>query len=764
MVRLSFVLLGLLGLAPLHAQVVLNGDLENNTAFGCQWNLPNASFGGLMPNVVAYGAGSEVDIQLNGCNYGAPTPSGQYFISIANSIAATPGDEIYFEVSPPFQAGTTYTLNWIEQANLEFHPQDTLEIGISAVAGTFGTRISATFPPNATWAARSVTFTPAVTSAYITMRNQLPSDAWNFVDNVHTGCVVSADLGNDTTLCTGQSLLLDATANGVTYLWQDNTTGPTMNVTWDGLYWVEVSNGVCTTRDSIQVNFIAPSLIDLGPDTALCSGAALTLDATTPGVTYLWNDGTTAPTLTAHTTGLYWVEVDNGTCTTRDSIQVAFDALAVDLGNDTTICVGTTLVLDATTNAATYLWDDGSTAATRTADHTATYRVQVTSGACMATDSIRVDVVANLPLDLGNDTTLCVGQGITLDATTGGATYQWSTGATSATLSVSTGGSYWVLAHTNTCDYTDTVDVAFVLPPVFSLGNDTAICPYDMMVLAANVAGTLLWSDGSSGTTLAVGPGTYWLEVDDGTCTARDSIGIASIPLPPVDLGPDTAVCAGGSITFDATVPGATYAWSGGGTAAMYTSTSAGSVHVAVTKDGCTSRDTVDVDVQAPPVIDLGDDRLLCDGYELLLDATTPGATYRWNTGATTPAIVAQWPDTFRVEVHLGPCVVRDSVVLFFNELDCACPLYAPNTMTPDGDGTNDGFAPSMPCPTEQWQLRIYDRWGAAIYTSEDPAARWDGTVSGQVVPNGVYVWQLDYRPLHGLETRQVRGSLTVLR
>ena len=63
-------------------------------------------------------------------------------------------------------------------------------------------------------------------------------------------------LGNDTALCTGQSILLDAGVYNE-YIWQDNSTAATYRVDRSGLYSVRVrSGGVCFASDTIAVNVL----------------------------------------------------------------------------------------------------------------------------------------------------------------------------------------------------------------------------------------------------------------------------------------------------------------------------------------------------------------------------------------------------------------------------------------------------------------------------------------------------------------------------
>ena len=93
-------------------------------------------------------------------------------------------------------------------------------------------------------------------------------------------------------------------------------------VTQAGTYSVVVDLGGCTTNDVIEVDYLSPGSVDLGPDASICPGSTLLLDATTSGASYLWQNGSTGPTFNASGTGQYWVQVSLGGCSESDSIDV----------------------------------------------------------------------------------------------------------------------------------------------------------------------------------------------------------------------------------------------------------------------------------------------------------------------------------------------------------------------------------------------------------------------------------------------------------
>lgn len=165
--------------------------------------------------------------------------------------------------------------------------------------------------------------------------------------------------------------------------------------------------------------------------------------------------------------------------------------------------------------------------------------------------------------------TLCVGETSNLNATVPGGTYLWQDGSTSPTYNVSAPGSYSVTVTAQNCSNSDQVNVAYNPLPTVDLGPDTMLCTGSTLNLSTFGPGySYLWQDGSTASSFTVNaPGLYWAEVTLNNCSFRDSIQVGYKPLPMVSLGNDTAICAGSTLTLDASVPGATYLWQDGSTA-----------------------------------------------------------------------------------------------------------------------------------------------------------------------------------------------------
>jgi len=91
--------------------------------------------------------------------------------------------------------------------------------------------------------------------------------------------------------------------------------------------------------------------------------------------------------------------------------------------------------------------------------------------------------------------------------------------------------------------------------------------------------------------------------------------------------------------------------------------------------------------------------------------------------------------------------------------------VYVPNAFSPNGDGVNDTFLPSLDgFAVREYNLTIWDRWGELIFETGDQRRAWDGTLSGQFVQSDVYVWQVELHAESFVGRRNIRGHVTVLR
>ncbi len=539
---------------------------------------------------------------------------------------------------------------------------------------------------------------------------------WNGNNNLNCDVALPCpiiDLGPDTAVCDGSSLTLGgSTAPGVTYQWSTGETTSMIDVTQSGTYWLAATKDTCTVYDTIQVSLLESPIINLGADTTLCQGESITLDATHPDATgYLWQDGSTNATFTATSTGAYTVEVQNAICSGTDEIVVTFDQIPIiDLGPDTILCDQNNFVLDATSsNAISYLWNDGSTNATLPINTSGTYSVIVESAACSNQEEIEVTFLSSPVLNLGNDTTYCEGDEIVLSAYDAGTiSYLWQDGSTDPTFTATTSGTYSVEVQNASCTSTDEITLTFDEIPVIDLGPDTTLCNQDNFILDATNANanSYLWNDNSTNPTLTVSSsGTYSVFVSNTGCSYQDEINVTFLNSPILDLGDDASYCNGDTIVLTAyDVATTSYIWQDGSTESAFTVTESGNYSVLTSNGYCENQDSIAITFLAYPEFELHNDTTLCDDDTLVLSASALDATsYLWQDGSTNQDFTVTTSGTYIATASNDFCSTTDTAIIEYR--------FAPVFNLPDD---------TIMCKGNDIELVVTNQPEETIYTWQD--------------------------------------------
>ncbi|MBL0008944.1 MAG: hypothetical protein IPP25_17665 [Saprospiraceae bacterium] len=99
------------------------------------------------------------------------------------------------------------------------------------------------------------------------------------------------DLGDDQSLCPGEVIVFDPGIGGVTYLWQDGSTGSSYQTMQQVVVVLIISNVCGTSIDTaVVIESTDGPMVDLGPDVHACEGETITIPSGISGVTYLWQD------------------------------------------------------------------------------------------------------------------------------------------------------------------------------------------------------------------------------------------------------------------------------------------------------------------------------------------------------------------------------------------------------------------------------------------------------------------------------------------
>jgi hypothetical protein len=477
-----------------------------------------------------------------------------------------------------------------------------------------------------------------------------------------------------TTFCQGGSVQLVASA-GASYLWSNGATTQSITVSTTGSYSVQVfAASGCSTNSApvnVTVNPLPTATITASGPTTICQGSTVTLTASA-GVSYLWSNGATSQSITVGTAGSYTVTVTNANGCSRTSAptSVLINSLPVPTitaSGPLSFCPGGSVTLTASLSAS-YLWSNGATTRAITVTTAGSYSVQVTDdNGCTASAgpvNVTVNPIPTPTISSSGPTTFCQGGSVVLTASPA-ASYLWSTGATTASITVSAAGSYFVtVTNAQGCSGASTPISVVVNPnptPTITAGGPTTFCQGGSVVLTASPAAGYLWSTGAVSQSITVSTsGSYSVTVTNvngcpGT-SAPVVVNVNTLPTPTVTANGPTTFCQGGSVTLMSSAA-ASYLWSTGATTQSITVSTANTYNVTVTDaNGCSNTSalvTISVLPNPTPTITAGGPTTFCQGGNVVLTAS-PAVGYLWSTGATTQSITVSASGSYTVTVTDG--------------------------------------------------------------------------------------------------------------
>lgn len=299
------------------------------------------------------------------------------------------------------------------------------------------------------------------------------------------------------------------------------------------------------------------------------------------------------------------------------TIAVFVNALAVNLGPDTTVCGNSTYTMNPGSSYSSYLWHDGTTTPTKTVNQTGTYHVKVSN--------LGPNTIVNSGFEQGNT-------GFTTSYSPGNGG-SWGTLSNPGTFAITTSPN---LVHNN-----------------FSQCQDHTPAPgVNMLVVnGASTPNTQVWCQ-----TVAIEPattyqfGTWVTSALSDPTVAQLQFSINGLPLGTV-FSPSPNGCSWSQFTQNWTSGLATSAQ----ICIVNQNTSGGGNDFALDditfRPICFTSDTIDVTFSPNPSVFLGSDVTICNTDSLLLNAQNTGSTYLWNTGATSQTIQVSNPGTYSVVV-----------------------------------------------------------------------------------------------------------------
>ncbi len=459
------------------------------------------------------------------------------------------------------------------------------------------------------------------------------------------------------TICSGSNTTLTATA-GASYLWSTGATTQSVSVGTSNTYTVTVTySGGCTATASVNVTANTNPVPSITGNNSSCQGQSSTINAGSYAG-YLWSTGATAATINVNTAGNYSVTVtDANGCTGTASFNLTVNANPTPtITGVTSFCAGGNSTLNAGGGYTNYLWSGGATTQTINVTAGGNYAVTVANAAgCTATTN-KVITVNALPVPSVTGTlSFCAGKNTTLTVPGSYTTYQWSNGATTSNITVSTASTFTVtVTDANGCTGSKSATTTINTNPVPSIIGNSSICQGQSSTINAGSYAGYSWSKGATAATINVNTaGNYSVTVTDANgCTGTASFNLTVNANPTPTITGVTSFCAGENSTLNAGGGYTNYLWSGGATTQTINVTAGGNYAVTVTNaSGCTATTNKVITVNALPVPSVTGTLAFCSGKNTTL--TVPGsyASYQWSNGATTSNITVNTASTFTVTV-----------------------------------------------------------------------------------------------------------------
>ena len=522
---------------------------------------------------------------------------------------------------------------------------------------------------------------------------------------------------------------------------------------------------ICYSYDTIVVTYSSFPVVNLGPDTTLCEGSNLILDAQNPGSTYLWTGGSTNQTLNVTSAGTYQVTVTNpAQCATTDAITISVedqkyagnDSLAVWCETNGVVDLNDLLSAGSTPGG---IWLDVNNGLGANLTPTGQLTVNgaigsnaleyVVSGTYCLNDTSQFQIQVNSQPVSVNPTSLhlcnSAGSTVDLDQYTAGVfqtltpfwtetspfpTNQFDAPTGVLDLSLLANGDYtfaYVLPADSMC-INDTVKVNIQITenPIIAFSSDVVkgCFPLDVEFInesSANPGSVVTWDlgDGTGSSNNAIVEHQYTgidcfdvtltITADNlctSTATITDMICVDPLPVASFNYNPQQVFSIDPTTNFENT--------------SLFNDQNLWNFD-----DGTYSQEVSPT--HQFPIGQVGNYQV-----ELIVisDQGCRDTTYR---------IV----------------IVKDQLI-----------VYVPNTFTPDGDEHNNVFLPIMTAgfSPASYEFYVYNRWGELIFESSDTQIGWDGTYSRGMSPVGIYTWVIRFKDDDNDEKHEMSGHVNLMR
>jgi gliding motility-associated-like protein len=299
---------------------------------------------------------------------------------------------------------------------------------------------------------------------------------------------------------------------------------------------------------------------------------------------------------------------------------------------------------------------------------------------------------------------------------------------------------------------------------VSCMGVDTSGLVSTVSVMASSYAlplGTITSTilSGASGNITVKNAATYKEDI----CVSK------APPANWLNLGRDTVLCPGTSLKISAQKDYKNYLWQDGSIDRGF-NVSAPGIYSLKAEDRCDNIYTDSISISyAATALNLQDQFSICKGESIRVTLPNGLKEYNWlpdlmtdspakNTTVFTPIVTSRYN---LLAIDTAGCLLSDS--LLFEVQECRNSFFVPTSFTPNLDGKNDLFKPSVVGNTISYQFDIYDRWGSRVFTTTDRLKGWDGKINGKTLATNVFVWSCSYQFANSVKEKK-KGTVLLMR
>jgi len=509
-------------------------------------------------------------------------------------------------------------------------------------------------------------------------------------------CTMTAEIVSDpptpAVVCVGDMITVSAVVTGgtapFTYSWSNGETSESFTVPAPFSQTLVLNVTDAEGCTALAILHIKIDVLDfyIGYDmTPACAGDVITLviatTVTLPGLEYMWSTGETTSTIEVSTSGTYAATLSHPSlpCEAVHEVEIIIHpepGPEPEIIGPAMLCEGQTAVLSVAGGPFSgYNWSTGDNTPTTEIIGPGFITVWVENEVgCVGTDDIEI-LPFSVEAMLNDPEPICPGQTTILEVLNAGDfdMFEWNTGETTPSITVTTPGFYSVTASAGDCTSIVTVEVpaSGVMFDLTAIQTAVTSCtsPNGAIDLTVSPPGgySYLWSGGQSTEDLAnVMAGIYTVTVTDPDgCSTSGTFEVEDNTIPPGSSAiatPSTCQQMNGAIDLTVSPPGSySFIWSNGMTSEDISNVSAGTYSVTITSvaTGCTSVASFTVDNIDPPITvnGMASPVTSCSSPNGSIDITPDPAgnyTFLWSSGQTTEDLQDIPAGTYTVTVYGG--------------------------------------------------------------------------------------------------------------